>query len=93
MGERICVLKEGVVQQVDTPIAIYNQPANAYVAGFIGSPEMNIYSGQLQAQGDGLAVRLGELSLPLPPAKAGRDRHAQSNKQWRRHPGWWRDAR
>jgi oligogalacturonide transport system substrate-binding protein len=42
MGERICVLKEGVIQQVDTPTALYDRPANAFVAGFIGSPEMNL---------------------------------------------------
>jgi ABC-type nitrate/sulfonate/bicarbonate transport system ATPase subunit len=42
MGERICVLKAGVIQQVDTPTALYDRPANAFVASFIGSPEMNI---------------------------------------------------
>jgi oligogalacturonide transport system ATP-binding protein len=41
MGERICVLKDGVIQQVDTPTALYDRPANAFVASFIGSPEMN----------------------------------------------------
>src|SRR6187399_1914513 len=56
MGERICVLKEGVIQQVDTPTALYNRPANAFVAGFIGSPEMNIQPAQLQAQGGGVVV-------------------------------------
>jgi oligogalacturonide transport system ATP-binding protein len=42
MGERICVLKEGRIQQVDTPTALYNRPANAFVASFIGSPPMNL---------------------------------------------------
>ena len=42
MGERICVLKEGRIQQFDTPSMLYNQPANTFVASFIGSPEMNI---------------------------------------------------
>jgi oligogalacturonide transport system ATP-binding protein len=50
MGERICVLKEGVIQQVDTPTALYNRPANAFVASFIGSPEMNIQPATLQSQ-------------------------------------------
>ena len=72
MGERICVLKEGVIQQVDTPTALYDRPANAFVAGFIGSPEMNIHPAQLQAQGDEITVQLGGLALPLPAAKAGR---------------------
>ncbi len=66
MGERICVLKEGVIQQVDTPTALYERPANAFVAGFIGSPEMNIVEANLQ----GGAVRLGDVALPLPEAKA-----------------------
>ncbi|MFN3809422.1 MAG: ABC transporter ATP-binding protein [Roseateles asaccharophilus] len=72
MGERICVLKEGVIQQVDTPTALYDRPANAFVASFIGSPEMNIHDARLQALDDGLAVLLGGQVLPLPAAKAAR---------------------
>jgi oligogalacturonide transport system ATP-binding protein len=77
MGERICVLKEGVIQQVDTPTALYDRPANAFVASFIGSPEMNIHPAQLVPGGDGgMAVRLGGQSggqlLPLPAGKAQR---------------------
>jgi oligogalacturonide transport system ATP-binding protein len=64
MGERICVLKEGVIQQVDTPTALYHHPANAFVAGFIGSPEMNIVDARLH----GDAVSVGNLTLPLPAA-------------------------
>jgi oligogalacturonide transport system ATP-binding protein len=79
MGERICVLKEGVIQQVDTPTALYDRPANAFVASFIGSPEMNIRSAGLEAQGDTLAVRLhvsdnaeggGGARMALPAHKA-----------------------
>jgi oligogalacturonide transport system ATP-binding protein len=66
MGERICVLKEGVIQQVDTPTALYNRPANAFVASFIGSPEMNIQSAALQAQGGQPGLVLGGQWLPLP---------------------------
>jgi len=69
MGERICVLKEGVIQQVDTPVALYRRPANAFVAGFIGSPEMNILDAELV---EGPAVRLGSLSLPLPGSASPR---------------------
>jgi oligogalacturonide transport system ATP-binding protein len=69
MGERICVLKEGVIQQVDTPVALYRRPANAFVAGFIGSPEMNIVDAELVEAAGGLAVRLGGHTLPLPPAR------------------------
>jgi len=72
MGERICVLKDGEIQQVDTPTALYERPANVFVAGFIGSPEMNIHEAALQATGDGLAVALGGAVLPLPARKAQR---------------------
>jgi oligogalacturonide transport system ATP-binding protein len=69
MGERICVLKDGVIQQVDTPVALYQRPANAFVAGFIGSPEMNIVEAELVAEGSGVTVRVGGHVLPLPPAR------------------------
>ncbi len=65
MGERICVLKTGVIQQVDTPTALYDRPANAFVASFIGSPEMNIVKASVQNG----AVQLGERSLPLPAGR------------------------
>jgi oligogalacturonide transport system ATP-binding protein len=68
MGQRICVLKEGVIQQVDTPTALYDKPANAFVAGFIGSPEMNIRNAELVAADNGPAVLLGGVVLPLPAA-------------------------
>ena len=45
MGDRIVVMRDGVVQQVDTPLTIYHHPANKFVAGFIGSPTMNFISG------------------------------------------------
>jgi len=67
MGERICVLKDGVIQQVDTPVALYQRPANAFVAGFIGSPEMNIVEAALVAGGS--AVRIGNHVLALPPER------------------------
>jgi oligogalacturonide transport system ATP-binding protein len=70
MGERICVLKEGVIQQVDTPTALYNRPANAFVASFIGSPEMNIQPAALDAQAGAPGLMLGGQWLPLPPALA-----------------------
>ncbi|WP_395704236.1 ABC transporter ATP-binding protein [Aquabacterium sp.] len=72
MGERICVLKDGTIQQVDTPTALYERPANAFVAGFIGSPEMNLHDVQLQLADDGAAFAWAGLRLPLPAAKAQR---------------------
>jgi len=70
MGERICVLKDGVIQQVDTPTALYERPANAFVAGFIGSPEMNIHPAELRLLSDGPVVQLGGVALPLPARHA-----------------------
>ncbi len=78
MGERICVLKEGTVQQVDTPGVLYAQPANAFVAGFIGSPEMNLREVELAA--DGGVLRWGDVSVALPEAKASRLRAQAGGK-------------
>ena len=47
MGEKIIVMKDGLVQQIDTPLNIYNSPSNKFVAGFIGSPSMNFIEGKL----------------------------------------------
>jgi multiple sugar transport system ATP-binding protein len=73
MGDRIVVMRDGVVQQVDAPLAIYHHPANKFVAGFIGSPTMNFISGTLSRNGsltfhqDGSGVQ-----LPLPAEIAKR---------------------
>ena len=47
MGDRVAVMKYGVLQQVDTPDNLHNSPANAFVASFIGSPAMNLFEGRL----------------------------------------------
>jgi len=52
MGNRICVMRDGLIMQVDEPIKLYNEPANLFVAGFIGSPPMNTFSGTVQREGD-----------------------------------------
>ena len=62
MGDRVAVLKGGVLQQVDTPKILYNRPVNAFVAGFIGSPSMNLFEGRLK---DG-AIHLRSVSIPVP---------------------------
>jgi multiple sugar transport system ATP-binding protein len=54
MGDRIVVMNNGVVQQTDSPLALYNQPANLFVAGFLGSPPMNFVNGTLQQERDAL---------------------------------------
>lgn len=52
MGDRIVVMKDGIVQQVDTPMKIYNHPANLFVAGFIGSPSMNFLKAVVKKEGE-----------------------------------------
>ena len=47
LGQRIVVLKDGHIQQIDTPMALYEKPANLFVAGFLGSPAMNVLHGTL----------------------------------------------
>jgi multiple sugar transport system ATP-binding protein len=62
MGDRVAVLKDGVLQQVDTPLGLYDKPRNAFVAGFIGSPAMNLGTFRVS---DGKAL-IGEGHVPLP---------------------------
>jgi len=69
MGDRVALLKDGFLQQVDTPGRIYNRPRNMFVAAFIGSPTMNLYFATLA---DGATLRLGSASVPLSPAVLGR---------------------
>ncbi len=54
MGDRICVMKDGVIMQVAAPLELYNNPANIYVAGFIGSPPMNFFKGTIKRAGNNL---------------------------------------
>jgi multiple sugar transport system ATP-binding protein len=65
LGQRVCVLRDGKLQQVDTPQALYNSPVNLFVAGFIGSPAMNFTSAQLVRDG-GPAVTFAGHRLPVP---------------------------
>ena len=73
MGDRIVVMKDGLIQQVDTPQALYDTPCNTFVAGFIGSPQMNFVEATLVKNGDGFAVSFGDEYhqniVPLPAAK------------------------
>jgi multiple sugar transport system ATP-binding protein len=66
MGDRVAVLKDGLLQQVDTPRNLYDNPINAFVAGFIGSPAMNLLSAPVL---NGKAM-LGDLAIDV-PASAG----------------------
>ncbi|QBL40420.1 sn-glycerol-3-phosphate ABC transporter ATP-binding protein UgpC [Stenotrophomonas sp. ASS1] len=65
LGQRIVVLKDGIIQQIDTPMALYDRPANLFVAGFLGSPAMNVLRGTLQGDAGGVTVVDGEWRAPL----------------------------
>jgi multiple sugar transport system ATP-binding protein len=65
MGDRIAVMRGGTLQQVDTPERVYRWPANGFVAGFIGSPAMNMVSARLSREHGNLTVTFGEHSLAI----------------------------
>ena len=65
LADRIAVMREGLIQQLDTPAVIYNRPNSLYVAGFIGSPSMNFVDAQLLGSGSDRKVRLGDTELSL----------------------------
>ncbi len=66
MGQRIAIMDRGILQQVDAPQAVYDKPANLFVARFIGNPPMNTLEGDLIGSGSEVSVRLDGLSIPLP---------------------------
>lgn len=70
MGDRICVMKDGVIQQFDIPQTLYDFPCNLFVAGFIGSPQMNFIEAKIVKTGNGLAAKFGKIVLDLPKEKA-----------------------
>jgi multiple sugar transport system ATP-binding protein len=73
LADRIVVLRNGRIEQVGTPEEVYDTPATAFVAGFIGAPTMNLVSGRLVSEGPGLSVRLSDdFVLPVPPDRGGR---------------------
>ena len=65
MGDRICVMEGGREQQTDRPLELYDNPANAFVAGFIGTPPTNFFRGKLERDGDKLSFVHHSLRLPL----------------------------
>jgi multiple sugar transport system ATP-binding protein len=69
MGTRIAVMKDGVLQQLDTPQVLYDHPANMFVAGFIGSPSMNFFEAKLGRMDGGVTVDLGPFNLPVPSSR------------------------
>ena len=72
LGDRIVIMKDGFIQQVGTPQQVFNHPANLFVAGFIGMPQMNFFDGELVRQGGRYFVELGEARVELSAEKCGR---------------------
>ena len=66
MADRVAVISQGVLQQVDTPMTLFNEPNNIFVAAFIGSPSMNMMEAVLTRSGQGLQMTLGSQSLTVP---------------------------
>ncbi len=69
LADRIVVMKDGFIQQVGTPLELYNRPQNAFVGGFIGSPEMNQIKVKIQQQKDQLTLLGSNFSIPVPEAQ------------------------
>jgi multiple sugar transport system ATP-binding protein len=67
MGDRVAVIKDGYLQQVDNPQNLYDKPNNVFVAAFIGSPSMNLFEGQLSFNGDTGSITVGSQNLTLAP--------------------------
>ena len=68
MGDRVAVMKDGYLQQVDTPLNLYDKPKNLFVAGFIGSPQMNLMTATVHG-GD---AKIGGYTVPVDPEAAKR---------------------
>jgi multiple sugar transport system ATP-binding protein len=67
MADKIVVMKDGIIHQIDLPLTVYNKPANLFVAGFIGSPAINIVNGMLKSGDNGLDFVCEDYSLALTP--------------------------
>jgi multiple sugar transport system ATP-binding protein len=79
MGDQIAVLRDGLLQQVGHPTDVYDSPANLFVAGFIGSPPMNLAQAAISSQNGQLVAKLGETAIPIPDEVA----KEQGLEKWR----------
>ena len=70
LGTRIVVLKDGIIQQVDTPQNLYDKPCNVFVAGFMGSPQMNLINAKVVQSGENVVLMFGGNTVKLPEGKA-----------------------
>ena len=69
LGDRIVIMKDGYIQQIGTPQEVFNDPANLFVAGFIGMPVMNFFDADLKKEGDKYFVEVGGIKVELSPEK------------------------
>ncbi len=69
LGTRIVVMKDGIVQQINTPEHLYSKPCNLFVAGFIGSPQMNFLDAKVEIKGEDVILHVGENALKVPEDK------------------------
>ncbi|MBE5785015.1 MAG: sn-glycerol-3-phosphate ABC transporter ATP-binding protein UgpC [Clostridiales bacterium] len=81
LGDRIVIMKDGFIQQIGTPQEVFNHPANIFVAGFIGSPQMNFFDGRLEKDGKGYSVVLDSAKVYLPEDKQAALRAAGAEAQ------------
>ena len=65
LGDRIVIMKDGFIQQIGTPQEVFDQPANLFVAGFIGSPQMNFFDGELEKKDGKYQLKVGEATVVL----------------------------
>ena len=70
LGDRIVIMKDGVVQQVGTPQEVFDHPANLFVAGFIGMPQMNFFDAELVRNGESYEIKVGDAVIPLDADRA-----------------------
>ncbi|MDY3711314.1 MAG: sn-glycerol-3-phosphate ABC transporter ATP-binding protein UgpC [Agathobaculum sp.] len=72
LGDRIVIMKDGYIQQIGTPQEVFDHPANVFVAGFIGMPQMNFFDAQLVAEGSGFQVKVMDAVIDLPADTAAK---------------------
>ncbi len=82
MGDRICVMNLGHIMQVDTPLNLYHSPKNKFVAGFIGSPSMNLIEAELIKDNNSLYIKTGGIRLELSEDKARKVSNYVGQKVW-----------
>ena len=70
LGTKIVVMKDGEIMQIDNPTNLFNYPNNKFVAGFIGTPTMNFFEGEIEERGDGLVLKTRDGYIPLTAEKA-----------------------